>query len=65
MSEVEIKQFKPSGKYYTTVEIEVEGGTFEDIITELRRKHADSLSPEFTWLVTGKGMPHEVPHLII
>jgi hypothetical protein len=63
---VELMYFKESGKWYMTQEVEIVcTNDYWEAITAVEEKTAQSRNLSwFTILVTGKGMPFEIPHLI-
>lgn len=62
---IEIMRFKPSGKWYETFVHEVINKESYAIISEIEAyKQEKEPEIEWIWLITGKGMPFEVPHLV-
>jgi hypothetical protein len=61
---IKIMRFKDSGKYYDEMYVQVTSDEYYAAIDEIRelRSRADT---SLIWMVTGEGMPFEVPALIV
>lgn len=60
---MEVQRFKPTGKYYETIEVPVNIlGDYEahTALAEERERRGD----EMIWLMTGRGLTYDVPRII-
>lgn len=64
---IKIHRFKDTGKFYDDFdqEVEIEDGSLDPTSAILDELRTLCRASEFFWLVTGEGMPYEVPRLLI